>query len=47
MNRSNHPIAGPRRCNTANKDTSIESSLVASAVKMHLKIVPLLRLIPR
>jgi HD-GYP domain-containing protein (c-di-GMP phosphodiesterase class II) len=47
INRSNQPITGVRRCNTAHKDSSIESSLVASAVKINLKTAPLLRLIPR
>jgi hypothetical protein len=47
MNRNNQPITGYRRCSTANKDTSIESSLVASVVKINLKTAPLLRLIPR
>jgi HD-GYP domain-containing protein (c-di-GMP phosphodiesterase class II) len=47
MNRSNQPITGYRRCSTASKDTMIQSSLVASAVKINLKTAPLLRLIPR
>jgi HD-GYP domain-containing protein (c-di-GMP phosphodiesterase class II) len=47
INRNNQPITGPRRCDTASKDTTIESSLVASQVRINLKIAPLLRLIPR
>lgn len=46
INRSNQPITAVRRCNTANKESSIESSLVASTVKINLKTAPLLRLIP-
>lgn len=47
INGRNQPITGVRRCNTADKDTSIQSSLLASAVKINLKTAPLLRLIPR
>ena len=47
MNRNNQPITGLRRRSTASKDTAIQSSLVASTVKINLKTAPLLRLIPR
>jgi hypothetical protein len=47
FNRENQPIIFPRRYNTTDKDAAIQSSLVASEVKINLKIDPLLRLIPR
>ncbi|NVO07299.1 MAG: hypothetical protein HXX19_15895 [Rhodoferax sp.] len=47
FNRDNQPIVLPRRSSTGVKDLAVTSSLVASDVKINVKIAHLLRLIPR
>ena len=47
FNRSNQAVVLPRRGSTTSKDTAVKTSLVASEVKINVKIGHLLRLIPR
>lgn len=47
FNRDNQPIVLPRRSSTNGKDAAVQSSLVASDVKINVKITHLLRLIAR
>jgi HD-GYP domain-containing protein (c-di-GMP phosphodiesterase class II) len=47
FNRDNQPIVLPRRSNTTSKESAVVSSLVASEVRINVKIAHLLRLIPR
>lgn len=46
FNRDKQPIVLPRRSSTASKETAVKSSLIASDVKINVKIGHLLRLIP-
>jgi hypothetical protein len=46
FNRDNQPIVLPRRSSTTSKETAVKSSLIASEVKINIKIGNLLSLIP-
>jgi hypothetical protein len=46
FNRDKQPIVLPRRSSTNTKETAVKSSLIASDVKINVKIGHLLRLIP-
>jgi HD-GYP domain-containing protein (c-di-GMP phosphodiesterase class II) len=46
FNRDKQPIVLPRRSSTSSRETAVKSSLIASDVKINVKIDHLLRLIP-